>query len=152
MHISEAISLVYLRGRQAAQSIAWRLRSQLDPGIFSMKLIPRNIIIHDMMMSHNLRISNQCLFNNSSIFTQLLISPQLTLPEQPRMWHTTTALNLGPWRTQVIMFGGCPKFESGKSSDAEQKLAKTTVLDFGEQSTHTQHFSIHLLAISASFQ
>ena len=31
------------------------------------------------------------------------------------------------------MFGGCPKFESGKTDDTQQKLAKTTVLEFGEQ-------------------
>ena len=40
------------------------------------------------------------------------------------------------------MFGGCPKFESEKSDDAQLKLAKTTVLDFGEQNTHN---SIHSL-------
>ena len=34
------------------------------------------------------------------------------------------------------MFGGCPKFERGKSFYTQQKLAKTTVLDFGEQNTH----------------
>ena len=64
---------------------------------------------------------------------------QLTLPEdaQPRMWHTATALSLGPGWTQVTMFGGCPKYESGKPEAAQQKLAKTTVLEFGEQNTHT---------------
>ena len=69
------------------------------------------------------------------ISTELLISPpQLTLPGdvQPRMYHTATALSLGPGRTQVNMFGGCPKFESKKTDDAQQKLAKTTVLEFGE--------------------
>ena len=62
---------------------------------------------------------------------------QLTLPEdtQPRIWHTATALSLGPGQTQVIMFGGCPKWESGKLADALQKLSKTTVLEFGEQNT-----------------
>ena len=69
--------------------------------------------------------------------TQLLISLQLTLPgdAQPRMWHTATALSLGPGQTQVTMFGGCSKWESGKSADALPKLAKTTVLEFGEQIT-----------------
>ena len=43
------------------------------------------------------------------------------------------------------MFGGCPKFESGKSDNAQQKLAKTTVLEFGEQNTH---IIIHSLAVS----
>ena len=77
------------------------------------------------------------LIHNSSISTQLLISLQLTLPgdAQPRVWHTATALSLWPERTQVTMFGGCPKFESGKSDNAQQKLAKTTVLEFGEQIT-----------------
>ena len=71
------------------------------------------------------------------MLTQLLISLQLTLPgdAQPRMCHTATALSLGPGWTQVTMFGGCPKWESGKSADAQQKLAKTTVLEFGEQIT-----------------
>ena len=46
------------------------------------------------------------------------------------------------------MFGGCPKQERGKSDDAAQKLAKTTVLDFGEQNTHN---SIHSLTVSGLF-
>ena len=83
-------------------------------------------------------------FNSLSIFTQLSPSPQLTLPEG-RMWHSTTPLSLGLGWTQVTMFGGCPKWESGKSHDAQQKLAKTTVLDFGEQITQN---SIHSLAVS----
>ena len=64
------------------------------------------------------------------------------------MRHTATALSLGPGQTQVTMFGGCPKYERGKSDDAQQKLAKTTVLDFGEQNTHN---SIHSLAVSGLF-
>ena len=73
------------------------------------------------------------------VLTELLISPQLTLPEgaQPRMCHTAIALSLGLGWTQVTMFGGCPKFEKKKTDDAQQKLAKTTVLDFGEQNAHT---------------
>ena len=65
---------------------------------------------------------------------QSLPSPQLTLPEGvlPRMFHTVTAFSLGPGRAQVIMFGGCPKWERGKSDDALPKLAETTVLEFGE--------------------
>ena len=65
---------------------------------------------------------------------QFLPSPQLTLPDgvQPRMWHTVTAFGLRPGWTQVTMFGGCPKWEGGKSSDAQPKLAETTVLEFGE--------------------
>ena len=43
------------------------------------------------------------------------------------------------------MFGGCPKWERGKLVNALQKLAKTTVLDFGEQNTHN---SIRSLAVS----
>ena len=34
------------------------------------------------------------------------------------------------------MFGGCPKLERGKSDDAQLKLAKTAVLEFGEQDTY----------------
>ena len=65
---------------------------------------------------------------------QFLPSPQLTLPEgaQPREFHTATAFSLGPGRTQVTMFGGCPKWERGKSDDVQPKLAETTVLEFGE--------------------
>jgi len=48
------------------------------------------------------------------------------------MWHTVTAFGLGPGRTQVTMFGGCPKWEVEKSHDAQPKLAETTVLEFGE--------------------
>ena len=39
-------------------------------------------------------------------------------------------------------------FERGKSLDAQQKLAKTTVLDFGEQNTQN---SIHSLAVSGLY-
>ena len=80
----------------------------------------------------------------------LHISPQLTLPEraQPRMYHTATALSLGPGQTQVTMFGGCPKWESGQSHSTLQKQAKTTVLDFGEQNTQN---SIHSLAVSSLY-
>ena len=46
------------------------------------------------------------------------------------------------------MFGGCPKCERGKSLYAQQKLDKTTVLDFGEQNTHN---SIRSLAVSGLF-
>ena len=85
-----------------------------------------------------------------SQYYQLHISPQLTLPgdAQPRMGHTATALSLGPGRTQVTMFGGCPKWESGKSHTTLQKQAKTTVLDFGEQNTHN---SIRSLAVSGLY-
>ena len=60
--------------------------------------------------------------------------PQLTLPEgaQPRMYHTVTVFSLGPGRTQVTMFGGCPKLEGVKPDDALLKVAETTVLEFGE--------------------
>ena len=65
------------------------------------------------------------------MYNQFLPSPQLTVPEgaQPRVWHTVTAFNLGPGRTQVTMFGGRPKWEGGNS---DAKLAETTVLEFGE--------------------
>ena len=67
-------------------------------------------------------------------------SLQLTLHEdtQTRLRHTTTAISLEPGRTRVIMFGGCPNWQWGKSGYEQQKLAKTAILEFGEQSTHTQ--------------
>ena len=98
-------------------------------------------------MSHKLLISNQLLSTACQYPLNSLPSPQLTFPEG-RMWHSTTALSLGPGWTQVTMFGGCPKWESGKSHDAQQKLAKTTVLDFGEQNTQN---SIHSLAVSSLY-
>ena len=60
---------------------------------------------------------------------------QLSLPEggQTRMRHTATALSLEPGQTQVIMFGGCPKWLWKKPDHDRHKLAKTTVLEFGEQ-------------------
>ena len=60
---------------------------------------------------------------------------QLPFPEgaQPRVWHTATALSLGSEWTQVTMFGGCMKWERGKSADALPKQAKSTVLEFGKQ-------------------
>ena len=54
---------------------------------------------------------------------------------QPRMWHTATASKLMPGWTQVTMFGGCPKWEWGKSLEALPSLAKTTVLEFSKQNT-----------------
>ena len=84
------------------------------------------------------------------LFNSIPYLSQLTLPEgaQPRMWHTATALSLGPGLTQVTMFGGCPKWEREKSLDTQQKLAKTTVLDFGELNTHN---IIHSIAVSGLF-
>ena len=81
--------------------------------------------------------SNSDVVTQFMISTQLLILPQLTLlgDAQPRVGHTITTLSLGPGRTQANIFGGSPKFETGKSLDALPKLAKTTVLDFGEQNT-----------------
>ena len=62
-----------------------------------------------------------------------LLILQLTLHEaaQTRLRHTTTALSLEPGRTQVIMFGGCPNWQWG-TPEHQQKLAKTTILEFGE--------------------
>ena len=64
-----------------------------------------------------------------------LLILKLTLHEaaQTRLRHTTTALSLEPGRTRVIMFGGCPKWEWKTPDPDQQKLAKTAVLDFGEQ-------------------
>ena len=73
----------------------------------------------------------------STMSHQFLPSLQLTFHEaaKPRLRHTATALSLVPGRTQVIMFGGCPKWEWEKYD--QQKLAITAVLEFGEQ-THAQ--------------
>lgn len=50
------------------------------------------------------------------------------------MLHTTTALSLGLTRTLVTMFGGCPKWKgTEKTPHTKQKLADTTLLEFGEQ-------------------
>jgi len=50
------------------------------------------------------------------------------------MLHTTTALSLGLTRTLVTMFGGCPKWKgTEKTLHTKQKLADTTLLEFGEQ-------------------
>ena len=76
------------------------------------------------------------IFNNGvTQSNQFLPSLQLTLHEdaQPRLRHTATALSLGPGRTQVIMFGGCPKWEWAKHD--EQKPARAAVLEFSER-TH----------------
>ena len=78
---------------------------------------------------------------------QFLSSLQLTLHEtaQPRFRQTATALNLVPGRTHVIMFGGCPKWEWEKHD--QQKIAKTAVLEFGEQ-THTCTILVFLFLVS----
>ena len=82
--------------------------------------------------------------------SQLLVSPQLTLlgDAEPQMWHSATALSLGPGWTQVIMFGGCPKWEGGKLHATLPKLAKTSVLEFGEQTTHDFNSGLLLIAYS----
>ena len=76
---------------------------------------------------------------------QFLPSSQFTLPEsvRPRILHTTTAINLGLTRTQVTMFGGCPKWwGEEKSLYAKQKLADTTLLEFGEQKASILWYSL----------
>ena len=61
-----------------------------------------------------------------------LPSPQLTLPEgtRPRFGHTLTACRMCPNRVNTTTFGGCPQYVLG--GDAKQKLAETTVMEFGE--------------------
>ena len=76
---------------------------------------------------------------------QFLSSSQFTLPEnvRPQILHTTTAINLGLTRTQVTMFGGCPKWwGEAKSVHAKQKLADTTLLEFGEQKASLLWYSL----------
>ena len=77
--------------------------------------------------------------NSNRIFP---LDLQLTFHEtaQTRLRHTVAALSLGPGWTQVIMFGGSPKWKWGKSVYAQQQLAKTTVLEFGEQ-THKHNMA-----------
>ena len=72
---------------------------------------------------------------------QFLHSLQIALHEaaQMRLRHTATPLSLVPGRTQVIMFGGCPKWEWTKNY--QQKLAITAVLEFGEQ-THLHNLGV----------
>ena len=59
-------------------------------------------------------------------------SSQLTLPEgtQARWGHTITACRMCPGRVHATTFGGCPKYLHG--NDAQQKLAETLVMEFGE--------------------
>ena len=82
------------------------------------------------------------------VYPDYIILPilQLTLPEgaQTRLRHTTMALSLRPGWTKVIMFGGCPKWQWGKSEHNQQNLAKTAILEFGEQ-THTHNISFPLI-------
>ena len=74
---------------------------------------------------------------------------QLPFPKgaQPRVWHTATAMSLEPGWTQVTMFGGCLKWERGKSADALPKLAKSTVLEFGKHNTQIVTFSLPWLFV-----
>ena len=63
-----------------------------------------------------------------------LPSPQLTLPEgtQPRWGHTLTACSVYPGRIHTTTFGGIPEGQFGKPTDAKERLAETTVMEFGE--------------------
>ena len=63
-----------------------------------------------------------------------LPSPQLTLPEgtQARFGHTLTPCGVCPGRVHATTFGGCPKYEREISEDDHQKLAETTVMEFGK--------------------
>ena len=83
--------------------------------------------------------------NNEQVSHNLSMQPsQLPFPKgaQPRVWHTATAMSLEPEWTQVTMFGGCLKWERGKSADALPKLAKSTVLEFGKHNTQIVTFSL----------
>ena len=59
-------------------------------------------------------------------------SPQLALPEgtQAQFGHTLTACRMCPGGVHSTTFGGCPQYVFG--ADAKQKLAETTVMEFGE--------------------
>ena len=101
------------------------------------RTLTRSLLILVIMLISNFASVQMIMFCHRvhKVSNQL---PQLTFPKgaQPRIWHTVTALSLGPGRTQVIMFGGCPKWEWGKTDNVQQKLAETTVLEFGEQNTY----------------
>ena len=66
-----------------------------------------------------------------------LPSLQLTLPEgtQPRWGHTVTSFRLDEETVHTTTFGGCPEYDDNKSDDDLPKLADTTVMEFGEQSS-----------------
>ena len=58
---------------------------------------------------------------------------QVTPPEsvRGRYHHSLTATSLGPGLTEVLMFGGCLKWDG-------DPIAETTILRFGE-GVHTVH-------------
>ena len=110
--------------------------ASLTAWVNHIKLIPLLIYYRQYNQQLNRRshtnFQQSCPVNTSPQF------PQLTLPKnaQPRALHTATELNMGPGQTHVPMFGGCPKWELGKPDATLQKLAKTTVLEFGEPNTY----------------
>ena len=59
---------------------------------------------------------------------------QVTVPAfQGRFYHSSTAFNVSPGLTEVIVFGGFPEVQSNLRTDADLPLiANTTVLRFGE--------------------
>ena len=102
---------------------------------------------HNINQPADHKIYDVCIkMSHNSNLIQFLPILQLTLPEgaQTRLRHTVMALSLRPGWTKVIMFGGCPKWQWGKSEHDQQNLAKTAILEFGEQ-THIHNISFPLI-------
>ena len=52
---------------------------------------------------------------------------------QSRFWHCAAASTISSGVTEVVMFGGCPKWPKNYKTDNDfKKLSMTTVLRFGE--------------------
>ena len=73
-----------------------------------------------------------------------LPSLQLPLPEGtlPRWGHTVTSYQVDQRRIHATTFGGCPAdIDPSRSLDDYPKLADTTVMKFGEQSSRVHNVS-----------
>ena len=59
---------------------------------------------------------------------------QVSVPAfQGRLYHSSTAFNVSPGLTEVVLFGGCPGVPSNvRTADDIPQIANTTVLRFGE--------------------
>ena len=59
---------------------------------------------------------------------------QVTVPAfQGRFSHSSTAFNVSPGLTEVVLFGGCPEVPSNARTVSDlPQIANTTVLRFGE--------------------
>ena len=83
----------------------------------------------------------------------LHIHVQVTVPAlQGRYHHSSTAFNVSPGLTEVVLFGGCPEWPSDVRTAADLPLiANTTVLRFGEYTScvlYTSHVWLASISIS----